>query len=179
MQRFLVAWLLAFSGVVVVGCSSSSGDDAPKGRGDDACHQWQSAVCAWGTRCGASTTVMDTCKAQAPGITCKSDDLATSCAASLKSNACTTPPTGCDLRDLADPAPAVTACGQYLDAVCTSIERCGGSTKAECLADPQFADLCTGVIGFKLSFEQCLGQLKTIACTAASLPDTCSGVILK
>ena len=179
MRRFLVA-CLALSGVlVVVGCSSSSSDDAPKGRGSDACRQWQSAVCGWGSRCELSAEMMNNCKKQAPGTTCKSDELASSCAASLKSNACTTPPTGCDIRDLADPAPAVEACNQYTDAFCTSVERCGGGTKADCLADPDVAALCTDAIAYTLGFESCIAQLKTVSCTATALPEVCDGVILK
>jgi hypothetical protein len=80
---------------------------------------------------------------------------------------------------LADPAPAATACAGYLDAVCGSVERCGGATKAECLMDPQFATLCTGAIAYTLDYEACLSQVKVVACDAPTLPAICNGVVLK
>lgn len=178
MHRLFAAWLLV-SGVLVVGCSSSSSDDAPKGRGSAACQKWQSTLCGWAKKCGVSAAQVAQCNEQARGVTCKSDELANSCTATLQSDSCSTAAVGCDIRDLADPAAAETACAGYLDAVCTSVERCGGATKADCLADPALAAVCPGAIAYTLDYEACLSQIKTVSCTAETLPAICTGVILK
>jgi hypothetical protein len=165
---------------LVLGCSDkeSGGDAAPAGRGSDACNEWQGAVCDWLARCGGSDEQVTTCRRQAAGITCKSDEQAGSCAAELSSNACSSPPVSCDLRDLAAPTAATAACDQFADAACSAGERCGQS-KAECLADPKVADLCTGVIGHTLAFEQCLQELDALSCSAETTPEICKGVIVK
>jgi hypothetical protein len=175
MLRFSCLALLT----LLLGCSDKdSGGGAPEGRGTDACNEWQGAVCDWLDKCGGADEQVTTCRRQAAGITCKSDEQASNCAASLSSNACSAPPAACDLRDLADPTAATAACNQFTDAACSAFERCGQS-KADCLADPAVATLCTGVIGHTLAFEQCIQELDTLSCSATTTPDICSGVIVK
>jgi hypothetical protein len=166
---------------LLLACSSSSsgpgGGAGPKGRGSPACNQWQTAVCAWATKCGSP--IGASCQDQANSITCTSDDKAQTCANTLNNAACTSPPVGCDLRDLADPAPAVAACNQFVDEVCAWSVRCDPSTTAEsCRAQLMTTVDCTKVIGFKLGFEQCMTETKALACTATTLPMVCSGVLI-
>jgi hypothetical protein len=104
---------------------------------------------------------------------------ATDCATALNAASCAAPPTGCDLRDLADPAPAMAACTQFIDAVCAAQIRCDPTVMSDVCHQQTAAQIdCTKVIGVKLSFEQCISDLKTIACTATTAPMSCSGALL-
>jgi hypothetical protein len=183
MLRYLsLTSVLSFSLLLsLTGCKSDDDSGPPAGRGSDACREWQGAICDFSDRCTvASSADVEKCRHQAPGITCKSDEQASNCVAQLSNGACTQATgLGCDLRDLADPAPATAACNQFLDALCSAAERCGQSTKAACLADPQLSTTCTGVIGHTLDFEQCIKELGALSCTANDAPAICDGVILK
>jgi hypothetical protein len=169
---------LLFATVLLGGCGPDSEDGGPEPRGTPACHKWQGAVCNWMSRCGASTEQVSTCREQAAGITCTSDEAANACVTQLSGSSCAEPPVGCDIRDLADPTPALAACDQFVDALCSAAERCGQG-KAECLADPTLQTVCVGVIGHKPTFEQCISELGTISCSASDGPAVCDGVILK
>jgi hypothetical protein len=128
--------------------------------------------------CGSP--IAATCQEQANAITCSSDAKAQSCANMLASAACTSPPAGCDIRDIADPAPAVAACNQFIDEICASNMRCDPSTTADaCRAQLVTMVDCTKVIGFKLGFEQCITEVKALKCDAMMLPMVCDGVLLR
>jgi hypothetical protein len=180
-RRLSLAWV---SSILLLGsltgCKSDDDSEARAGRGTETCREWQSAICDAADRCGPqSDAQIGVCRHQAAGITCKSDDLAANCVAQLSPSACQSiTAVGCDIRDVADSAPAVTACQQYVDALCSAAERCGQS-KADCLADPGLSSLCAGAVGYTLDFEACIQKLGTLACTAASTPEVCDGVILK
>jgi len=128
--------------------------------------------------CGSPNA--SSCPEQANAITCASDAKANSCANTITNSPCTTPPVGCDVRDVADPAPAVAACNQFLDEVCAWNTRCDPSTTAEaCRAQLVTTVDCTKVIGFKLGFEQCMTEVKALACGTMMLPAVCDGVLLR
>lgn len=175
----MIRYLALLLTLPLFGCGDPDSDDnGPPGRGTPACQQWQVAACNWLSECGGSTEQVSTCRDQASGITCVSDEAASNCVTELSANACTAAPVGCDIRDLADPAPALAACNQFVDAVCSAAERCGDS-KADCLAQPSVQNVCVGVIGHKPAFEQCIAELGSISCTATEGPPVCDGVILK
>ncbi len=104
---------------------------------------------------------------------------ATDCATALNAASCMMPPAGCDLKDLADPAPAMAACNQFIDEVCNAMIRCDPTVMSATCHQQTAAQIdCTKVIGAKLSFEQCISDLKSIACTATTAPMSCSGALL-
>jgi hypothetical protein len=165
---------------LALACSSSSSGGAagPKGRGTPACNQWQIAVCAFASKCNPPFAPM--CQDQANAIACTSDMKATDCATALNAASCTAPPTGCDLKDLADPAPAMAACNQFIDEVCNAQIRCDPTvTSAACHQQLATQVDCTKMIGVKLTFEQCISDLKSVACTATMAPASCSGALLQ
>ena len=164
---------------LTMACSSSSpgGSSGPKGRGTPACNQWQTAVCAFGTKC--NSPIGAACQDQANAISCISDMKATDCANSLNAATCTAPPSGCDLRDLADPAPAIAACNQLIDEGCAAIVRCD-STVTSAACHTQYAAMidCATMIGVKLTFEQCIAEVKALTCPATMAPMSCMGALL-
>jgi hypothetical protein len=163
----------------LTGCKDDESSGPPAGRGSETCNEWQGALCDWASRCNASSSQVATCRHQAAAISCKSDEQAANCVSQLSSGACTQAgAAGCDVRDLADPAPATAACNQYVDAVCSAEERCGRS-KADCLANPTIGTLCTNLIGHTLDFEQCIEEIGTLPCTASDLPNVCDAVFLQ
>ena len=156
--------------------SSSSSTTSVRGRGSEVCNHWQSAICAYSAKCGGLQRAE--CDEQAKAVTCSSDQLAGDCEQALRPGDCSNPPLGCDLRDLADPAPAVAACEQYMNTVCAADERCGGPPVADCVAGLQTRFNCSASLGYKLSFEPCIRALETHECGAAA-PTICNGVFLQ
>jgi hypothetical protein len=151
-------------------------------RGSDACHAWQSAICNWAGKC--NTLDKCTCVDQASAITCVSDDEATRCAQVLASASCsaTSDLTGCDLTEMADPAPAMAACQAYITAVCTTAERCGGGPASDCVTSTMGTGSnqldCTRAVGAKPSLDQCLSELQNLSCSASALPASCKNALL-
>ena len=77
-------------------------------------------------------------------------------------------------------APAMAACHQFIDEVCNAQVRCDPTVmSATCQAQTAAQIDCTKMIGVKLTFEQCISDLKTIACTATTAPASCSGALLQ
>jgi len=178
MRTLILFALFPFAiGLTACGSSDSGASAAPPGRGSAACHEWQSALCDAQSRCGASAAVVATCRDQAAGTTCQSDQAASDCATTLAAPGCAFP-AECQIKAMADPAPALTACAQYTDTVCSGAQRCGDD-KATCLADPTIATVCTGVIGYKTAFEACISAINALSCSAQMAPAVCEGVFLK
>ncbi len=169
---------ILFAVALTVACgSSSSTPPATKGRGTPACNEWQTAICGWAAKCNSPTASI--CEDQAKGISCISDKLALDCATAIDATACTALPSGCNIFDLPDPAPAMAACHQFLDELCAAQVRCAPTTTAEqChqALDPKTD--CTKVIGVKLSFEQCISDIKALSCQASTSPASCTGALV-
>jgi hypothetical protein len=179
-----------FLAAVAVGCKGSDDDDGAAAscplpadaRGTAECHRWQEAICEFGGKCG-SLEQCD-CIEQSSGIECTSDTEATRCADVLESATCsdTGSLAGCDLRQMANPAPAQAGCQLYLTRACEAVERCGGDPVATCLQQLTGTGAgqldCTRAIGLNLSFEKCISELQTIACTVDELPTSCKGAVL-
>jgi hypothetical protein len=160
-------------------CSSNSSSTGtpPKGRGTAACNAWQTAICSWAARCGSPTAAE--CQDQADAISCISDQKATDCANAFNAASCAAPPANCDIKDLPDPAPALAACHQFLDELCAAQVRCEPTTTADqCHQVVDAKTDCTKMIGVKLSFEQCISDIKALSCTATASPDSCKGALL-
>jgi hypothetical protein len=180
--RALVVLFLALGFLLPAGCGSEDsgggggGPSAPVGRGTPACNQWQQALCDWAGRCNPPAESV--CNAQAPGVQCTSDQAAQSCAEQLNASDCSTLPVGCDLFDLADPVPAIQACNDFIEALCTRSEECQPGSHDACVADLTSTVDCSTAIGFKLSYEQCLSQIRTLDCAATQSPTSCQGVIV-
>jgi hypothetical protein len=179
--RVLVVLFLAI--LLPAGCSSEGtggggggGSSAPLGRGTLACNQWQQAFCDWVGRC--NPPAQSECETQAPAIQCTTDQAAQTCADQIKASDCTTFPAGCQLLDLADPAPAIQACNDFIDALCTRSEECEPGSRDACVTDVTSTIDCSAAIGFKLSYEQCISQVRTLDCAATQLPTSCDRVIV-
>ena len=162
---------------LVIGCSDDGGDNqGPPGRGTPACNKWQSAICGWASKCPVQGGA--TCD-QVKGIACKSDAEAERCATAIASATCQTPPANCDLRDMADPAPAQKACNDYVALACDWSEQCQAGTRDACLQKAKEVLDCSLFIGVTLAYEQCVSELPKHPCTDTAGPASCKGVLLK
>jgi hypothetical protein len=171
--RTSIAAVLALA--LAMGCSGDDGGNAgPSGRGTPTCNDWQAAVCEWLVKC--PVTGAASCD-QVKGIACKSDPEAARCAGALRSASCTTPPSRCDLSDLADRAPALKACNDYKETACTRLDECKTITHDECLQQLMGLD-CSRAVGVMLGYEQCITEMKSLACGSMMVPAVCNGVIL-
>ena len=168
--RVSVAAALALA----LSCSDGGGGGGPTGRGTPACHEWQAAVCDWIVKCpvfGAPS-----CN-QVKGITCKSDAEAVRCASAFRAASCGGPPANCDIPDIADPAPAVKGCNDYKAAACQRLEECQITTRDDCLQQITSLD-CDRAVGIALTYEKCIAEFRTLACSSSGAPASCSGAIL-
>jgi hypothetical protein len=82
------------------------------------------------------------------------------------------------LRDLADPAPAQKACDDFESAVCTHDDKCRPGTCEDCLSSLKVGLNCANAIGAMLTYEQCMADIPNAGCSNASLPSTCTDVLL-
>jgi hypothetical protein len=162
---------------LAVGCSGDSGDNGQHaGRGSPACNEWQSALCGWAVRCPVPGG--GTCD-QVKAIACKSDAEAKRCAEALSAASCSSPPSNCDVRDIADPAPAQKACNDFVSVSCDWTEKCQPGTRDACLQQAKEVLNCSLVIGVTLAYEQCMSEIPGLACTNTDGPPSCKGVLLK
>jgi hypothetical protein len=185
-------WYLASMlalGALATGCHGGDDDDAaphcgaPAGaRGTSECQRWQVAICDYAEKCG--TLAQCTCITQASSLACKSEAEATRCADLLPSAACgDSALASCDLAEMADPAPAVAGCQQFLSAYCDLEVSCGiSATKDACLTSNMGSGAdqvdCTRVIGLSTTFDQCLADIPGVSCQASSAPASCKNVLL-
>ena len=168
---------LAVLGMLAIGaCSDDDGQSQPPaGRGSATCHTWQSAYCSFVTKCQGPAAACE----QAKAIVCASDAQAQSCASALSSATCTSAPANCDLRDVADPAPAQKSCEDLRLALCQRSEECQPGSRDTCIEQVKTAIDCTKVIGIMLAYESCLPEIAKLSCaTMATLPPVCMGVLL-
>jgi hypothetical protein len=175
--RAALGVLLSVSLLVACSSTSSGNGTPPKGRGTAACNGWQTAICSWASRCGSPTAAE--CQDQANAVSCISDQKANDCANAFNTASCAGPPSSCDIKDLADPAPAMASCQQFLDELCAAQVRCDPTVTAEqChqVIDPKTD--CSRMIGVKLSFEQCIADIRALQCTATAAPASCMGALL-
>jgi hypothetical protein len=155
--------------------TSSSTTTGIGGRGTSTCQDWKTALCAYRDRCHSS--LADECRQKAPAVVCKSDATAKSCTDQLAAATCDAVPSGCDLLDVTDPAPAVEACNQFIVTFCSNPAACGQSL-ADCKSLQIASGLdCTKAIGLDPAFDNCDADVKTIAC-GDPLPASCSGTII-
>ena len=172
-----LAALTCLSALVLAGCPDDSDGEGPVGRGTAACQDWQDAICDFGAgRCGALDRAR--CDEQYQGVTCRSDSAASDCSNAFNTAPCTGAPAGCDLSDIADPAPAQQACEALVARVCERQMECDAATTIEsCTTMLLMALPCDTAIAYTLAYESCLTAIDTASCTAASLPDVCAGSI--
>jgi hypothetical protein len=147
---------------------------ASDARGSDACHRWQRELCSYVGRCPTSLEKCE-CLDQASGIFCASDAEATRCADELAAAECGGFPAGCDLTDLADPAPAQAACYDFIDSACEASVRCGLSDLQTCLDESATQIDCAIAIGAKPRLDRCLSELSTISCSGSAATTTAAG----
>jgi hypothetical protein len=177
-----IFWGLLIGTLVCAGgCGGTSGDGGASGspttvgRGSAACQTWQTAICKFVVGCGLST--QSSCDDNYKAIACKSDAVATGCAEKFHSATCTTAPSGCDLSDVGDPAPAIAACNKYLDSVCAGETRCAGTSAGDCHAKVAALVDCSQAIGVTAAFDTCIHELQTLSCTTQADPQACHGAI--
>jgi NAD(P)H-hydrate repair Nnr-like enzyme with NAD(P)H-hydrate dehydratase domain len=114
------------------------------------------------------------------GVTCRDDAQAEQCATNLAAATCSTAATavaGCDLSDVADPAPAVAACNSLLTAVCNHDVNCGANTLEACLAEAATSIDCSQAVAYTLDYETCMSEIASAACSVTELPPSCQDVI--
>jgi hypothetical protein len=169
-------------GAVISACcvAACGGDDdkyvRPPGRGSAACQAWQKSVCDYvALDCNAMSE--RDCVANYYGVTCTSDTTARSCSAALDNAACGAAPSGCDLFDMADPAPAVTACNAFIDATCQHFVSCGSATLDACRATASASLDCSKAVAYAPSYESCLSDTAEQSCNASDPLASCKGVI--
>jgi hypothetical protein len=167
---------LALLTLLLIGCSDDGGSAGPAGRGTATCHEWQSALCGWYGMC--LMPGVETCN-QIKSIACKSDTEAQRCATALRAASCIAPPANCDVRDLADPAPAKKACEDFGAAFCKRSDECQPGSRDACLQEVESSLTCSEFIGVALTFEQCLAEVPKFSCTAPNTPDVCKAILLK
>jgi len=165
-----------------LGCSSDDGGDSnqpyPTGRGSAACQAWHEAICDLVGECSSRTRAE--CIENYFGVTCRDDAQAEQCATNLAAATCSSAATavvGCDLSDVADPAPAVAACTAYVNAFCTHNANCGAGTLETCLAQAATEVDCSQAMAYTLDYDTCMSELASAACTATELPASCQDVI--
>jgi hypothetical protein len=162
---------------LALGCSNDDSGGGRAGRGSAACQAWQQALCNYAAR-DCRVLDYDECSSDYAGVTCASDTLASSCTKALDSASCSNPPSGCDLSDIADPAPAVTACNEFISALCKRELECSGTTLLECQASLSSQLDCSLAIAYSLSYEACLSDVAAASCSTSSLPISCQDTIL-
>ncbi|HKU40284.1 MAG TPA: hypothetical protein VJR89_19120 [Polyangiales bacterium] len=162
--------------VALVACASSGGRETPvEGRGTATCRLWQDSVCDWAERCSAITRAM--CDNQFQGVTCKSDAVASECAAAFDRSPCTSVPPRCGLDEIADPEPATQACDTLRTRYCKRAVECNvWVDEAVCLQEEKVD--CSRSIAYGLDYETCLQELDDLDCGIVLLPDICARVIV-
>ncbi|HEX4355168.1 MAG TPA: hypothetical protein VHZ95_19685 [Polyangiales bacterium] len=113
-------------------------------------------------------------------MTCRSDDVARSCAHNFNESRCGRASASCDLDSVADPEPAMRACDDLVQHFCARSVSCGVSaTQDDCLATPTVMGIdCSKAIAYRLAYEACFQQVDTLDCTVLELPEICSDVII-
>jgi hypothetical protein len=170
--------VIASLSVSVACAGTESNQRSNTGRGSEECHVWQDAACDhFADRCGALPR--DICDEQYQSVTCRSDAVAKTCAAELKTAACGAATADCLIDSVADVQPATDACNSLFERFCERSTTCGASDSMDmCLADPNMTMLCLKAVGFRLDFEKCLDEIDMAACESFSLPQICSDVII-
>ena len=170
-------WLVVGVTVWIAACH-----DSARGRGSEACREWQDALCTYAAdRCGAMTR--EDCDAQYRGITCKSDAIASECAAEFDAARCGFAPARCDLDGVADPAPAMQACQRLFAHLCERAVECSAFESVEdCTSSEAVQAIdCSRAIAYSLRYESCYDTVQAIACGDLAdelrLPPGCSDVI--
>jgi hypothetical protein len=162
------------------GTGDRSGDqDLGVGRGSKACRDWQDAICDYASdRCEMFSR--KACDLQYQGATCKSDAVASRCAAQLDAASCGRAPESCVLDVVGDPGPAARACDGLFDAFCERSVSCGVSESNEaCRAEPEVQAIdCGQAIAYRLDYERCLDETKALECELLLLPEVCDNVII-
>jgi hypothetical protein len=176
-MKIHLAKLAAFALLAAIATGACSGDDdssQPAGAGTEPCRSYQLAYCSLGMKCQAPALVCD----QAKSVACKSDAEAQRCATALSASSCAAPPSGCDLSDIADPAPAKKACEDFQAAICQRSEECMAGSHDMCVEEIKAAVNCANAIGVKSTFQSCLSETRILACDATEAPEACKGVLL-
>lgn len=141
---------------------------------ESGCAAWRSASCSYFSRCGKAGA---SCAEQFGAIQCRSETESELCAAQLRNAKCGAAPSECQPGVIANSVSAVAGCHQYVDAACASAAHCGfDSSTADCLAMEPLD--CSRAVGIIASFDQCLGDLKSVSCQSWVPPDACKGVVV-
>jgi hypothetical protein len=173
-----VGMILSMVVLAAVGCKGGNDGAADRGRGTDACRDFQDAACDFAAdHCHAIGR--GECDAMFQGIECKSDELATTCANNLNAASCSSPVPNCNLSQIADPQPAIDRCKTFVEHFCKRAIDCGQiANMASC--DSQTAALgveCSQAISAELDYEDCLAEVDSLSCDAPRVPAKCMGVI--
>src|SRR5690606_21366341 len=110
-------------------------------------------------------------------IFCKSDQVMNQCIAALSSSACDDLPDACN--GVADAAPAIVWCEQFITTYCSKFAGCDFATQAECRESVEEGLDCSLAIGVAPSGDQCLAVLEGQSCGELldGLPPSCEGVV--
>ncbi|MGE0320781.1 MAG: hypothetical protein AB7K71_14075 [Polyangiaceae bacterium] len=99
------------------------------------------------------------------------------CIAALSSSACDDLPDACN--GVADAAPAIAWCEQFITTYCSKFAGCDFATQAECRESVEDGLDCSLAIGVAPSGDQCLAVLEGQSCGELldGLPPSCEGVV--
>jgi hypothetical protein len=157
--------------------------DTVKGRGSEACNEWQDALCTYAAdRCGAMSR--GDCEAQYLGVTCKSDAVANECAQEFDNARCGRADARCDLNGVADTEPAMRACTRLFDRFCERAVECAAfESQLACLSSEAVQEIdCGRAVAYRLAYETCYEQIDQLDCDELAvelkLPPSCNDVII-
>lgn len=187
-ERLYPTWMkisrvLALPLLFVLACSDGGGgtsrNQSASSTRSPACKEMQAAICdRLADQC--QLTTRSDCDDVFQSIFCKSDVLANSCASAYKKAPCGETPTAC--RGVADLAPAIKICNQFVDQVCTKVANCGALTKEDCIKESVDSLNCNQVVGISPTYDTCEEELPKAVCNkdkSIDLPVSCEGIIKK
>lgn len=158
------------------GCSGTASSDAKTTPvRSPTCLQWQDAMCDYlADRCGQTTRA--DCDNLLKSMFCKDDATMKACTNAVAAAACGPTPEPC--KNVADTAPAIAWCKNFVDAYCTRFDECKMGTKDSCLATSGTAIDCSLAVGIGASADTCMATLPSTPCEQMNqTPAACQGVI--
>jgi hypothetical protein len=179
LKGWVVAWLVcAFMGLVACSGSTSGGGGGGASGGSSTCATWQDAMCDFGVDRCQLLADRASCDDDYRSIRCKSDAAAQACLDKLAAATCGTALPECSFAAVADPAPAIAACNNFVSEICARARQCDPTLTAEaCDTQTRQGIDCSLAIGVTADFNSCISAVRTMDCNASALPSVCQGVV--
>jgi hypothetical protein len=158
--------------LVLLTCIACSGCDVVLPNPDDqsstpdggSCDAYRQSYCAFGSDCGLFGPSRAECLGDIAKIACLSDRLARDCHDALDTASCVSPPSGCDLVDVADGTDAQQTCERFSDMQCKLDVKCNGIDYDSCRFDLATKLPCDRVVALASDPDPCLQWVQTAGC---------------